>query len=106
MFGKTLQALIILDLHRKNVLERLVNNQVTVSDDFVWLSNMRYYLVDNPLAAKAAAAGETTKSVEVKMVHTTVEYGFEYLGNARQGHISAFYYCFYLILTEMNTKET
>ena len=91
VFGKTLQALIILDLHRKNVLERLVNNQVTVSDDFVWLSNMRYYLVDNPLAAKAAAAGETTKSVEVKMVHTTVEYGFEYLGNARHG---AFYHFF------------
>ena len=29
VFGKTLQALIILDLHRKNVLERLINNQVT-----------------------------------------------------------------------------
>ena len=37
-------------------------------------------MIDAPGVAKIA--GETQKSVQVQMVHTTVEYGFEYLGNS------------------------
>ena len=76
---RTLQAMIVLDLHSQTILERLINNNVTVSEDFVWLSNMRYYIVDAPYSTKPNES--MAKSVHIKMIHTTVEYGFEYLGN-------------------------
>lgn len=70
----TLQALIVLDLHSRNVVETLINNQVSSPQDFGWSSNMRYYLV-----TKQAASEEGR--VQVSMISTTVDYGFEYLGN-------------------------
>ena len=39
----TLQALIVLDVHSRDVLVNLIDTHVTSDSDFSWLSQMRYY---------------------------------------------------------------
>ena len=50
------------------MVAKLVENQVTISSDFEWISQLRYYWENNTVA--------------VKMITTTVDYAYEYLGNS------------------------
>jgi len=63
----TLEALIVIDVHAKDVVKLLVDERCSSVDSFVWLSQLRYYKVDN--------------DIRVRMVQTDVPYGCEYLGN-------------------------
>lgn len=63
----TICALIVIDVHAKEVVASLVESKVTQVEDFAWMSQLRYYNVNN--------------LVNVCMITTTVQYGYEYLGN-------------------------
>ena len=52
----------------RDVVAQLNNINVTNAEDFYWISQMRYYWQDD--------------NVLVKMITTTVPYGYEYLGNS------------------------
>ena len=51
----------------RDVVSGLHDEQVHTSDDFLWISQLRYYW--------------EKQAVMVRMITTTVPYGYEYLGN-------------------------
>ena len=68
--AKILRSLIVIGTHARDVVERLKARNVVSTEDFVWASNMRYYL--------PGLDGDGT--IRVEMVSTSVHYAFEYLG--------------------------
>ncbi|KAF4320280.1 hypothetical protein JM18_005063 [Phytophthora kernoviae] len=60
-------ALAVIDVHARDVTMRLVNNEVSSKDDFMWSSQLRYYWEDDLFA---------------DMVSARRPYGYEYLGNS------------------------
>ncbi|XP_052759353.1 dynein axonemal heavy chain 3 [Galleria mellonella] len=63
----TIEALIVLDVHGRSILEEMAEKQVSDVTDFNWISQLRYYLRGDRIVCS--------------MITTDVEYGFEYLGN-------------------------
>ncbi|XP_070559259.1 dynein axonemal heavy chain 3-like isoform X5 [Ptychodera flava] len=63
----TLEALIVIDVHARDVVARLEELKVSDPASFQWISQLRYYWEEN--------------RVMVRMITTTVPYGYEYLGN-------------------------
>ncbi|XP_075210784.1 dynein heavy chain 3, axonemal [Lycorma delicatula] len=63
----TICALIVIDVHARDVVKNLTALKISSSMDFNWISQLRYYSKDN--------------CIFVSMITTTLEYGYEYLGN-------------------------
>ncbi|XP_043569115.1 dynein axonemal heavy chain 3-like [Chiloscyllium plagiosum] len=63
----TLAALITIDVHARDVVAKLNNLGITTTTDFNWIAQLRYYL--------------EKENIIVRMITTTVPYGYEYLGN-------------------------
>ncbi|XP_073944942.1 dynein heavy chain 3, axonemal isoform X2 [Choristoneura fumiferana] len=63
----TVEALIVIDVHGRSILEEMVEKNVRDITDFNWISQLRYYWRgEHPVCS---------------MITTDVDYGFEYLGN-------------------------
>lgn len=63
----TVEALIVIDVHGRDIVRKLHELRVCYVSDFNWISQLRYYWADS--------------LVTVSMITTDVMYGFEYLGN-------------------------
>jgi len=78
-------ALITIEVHARDSIERLYKAGATATTDFEWLSQLRFYWDREPPAglggpAGAAASGVTGGCV-VKQVLSVFAYGYEYQGN-------------------------
>ena len=69
LFRMTLSALIVIEVHTRDIVDNLARLRVSGTDDFNWINNMRYYF-DRDRA-----------SVKVSMIMTDLEYQNEFLGN-------------------------
>ncbi|KAK4472821.1 hypothetical protein MN116_004037, partial [Schistosoma mekongi] len=63
----TLQALIVLDVHARDVLAELISLKCQSNTEFSWLSQLRYYWIEQKLVTR--------------MINSHLNYGYEYLGN-------------------------
>ncbi|XP_065895241.1 dynein axonemal heavy chain 1-like isoform X2 [Dysidea avara] len=61
-----LSALIVIEVHGRDVVAKLVQEKVKNVNDFEWISQLRYYWEDDLL---------------IRAVNATFNYGYEYLGN-------------------------
>lgn len=59
--------LIVIDVHARDVVQRLVDANIQSENDFEWMSQLRYYWQEDDLV--------------IKIVNATFRYGYEYLGN-------------------------
>ncbi|XP_076997717.1 dynein axonemal heavy chain 3 [Tamandua tetradactyla] len=64
----TLGALTVIDVHARDVVDKLSESKISDLNDFQWISQLRYYW--------------ETQDVKVQMITTEVLYGYEYLGNS------------------------
>ena len=64
----TLGALVVTEVHTRDVIQELIQNNVTDIQNFNWISQLRYY-------------ADRDDDVDVRMINATLPYSYEYLGN-------------------------
>ncbi|XP_047042351.1 dynein axonemal heavy chain 7 [Helicoverpa zea] len=68
----TLGALVVLDVHARDVLMLLIDLKVQQDNDFNWLSQIRYYWEEEEIKSWQCVT---------RMINSQLPYGYEYLGN-------------------------
>ncbi|KAJ3154924.1 Dynein heavy chain 7, axonemal [Geranomyces michiganensis] len=68
MARATLGALVVIDVHARDVAAQLAAEKLADTSDFSWLAQLRYYWEDD--------------NVMVRMINAQKSYGCEYLGNS------------------------
>ncbi|CAH0726011.1 unnamed protein product, partial [Brenthis ino] len=69
----TLGALVVLDVHARDVLMELIDFNVQLDNDFNWLSQIRYYW--------ELQEEDNSMQIATRMINSQLMYGYEYLGN-------------------------
>ncbi len=77
----TLGALVVMDVHARDVVEQLAKQGVSDSMDFAWQAQLRTYWERQEDMAKEEGKPDRY-SVVMKMMSSCLGYGYEYLGNS------------------------
>lgn len=64
----TLEAMIVLDVHNRDVLNQLYKDNISRVNDFAWQAQLRYYWIND--------------NTTVKIINAICAYNYEYLGNS------------------------
>lgn len=72
----SLEALIVLDVHNRDVTLSLVKNKVQKITDFEWQCQLRYYWENQN------KSGQDNYQMCAKMINADLKYNYEYLGNS------------------------
>jgi len=75
----TINALIVIDVHARDVVARLAEDKIADVDAFEWISQLRYYWAKDP--EEPEETENPRKDCWVRCVQTNFPYGYEYLGN-------------------------
>lgn len=66
----TLSGLVVQDVHAKSIMREIAECDMVTLNDFVWLSQLRYYWDNN--------------SLSISMINSSITYGYEYYGNSNR----------------------
>lgn len=83
----TLSALIVIEVHARDVVDNMIQQGVSTSNDFEWISQLRYYWVNDE------------DELILRAVNAEFPYGYEYLGNTTRLVITPLTDRCYLTLT-------
>ena len=72
---KTLGALVVMDVHARDVVAKLAEKGVSSATDFDWQAQLRSYWEEDE-------TGERDFTTIMRIMSAQVEYGYEYLGNS------------------------
>jgi len=76
----TLNSLIVMDVHTKDVTQDIFKESVGSVSSFEWISQMRHYIsMEKQRITKQGMPSELT--INIKMINSVRQYGFEYQGN-------------------------
>ena len=64
----TIEALIVLDVHNRDMIKQLRDSRIDKISDFAWQSQLRYYWENN--------------NTWVRIINALMDYNYEYLGNS------------------------
>ena len=78
---KTLSALVVMDVHNRDVARKLAEEGVSSERDFAWLSQLRA-MYELKKVQKDDGSYDNKETVMLRMMNASVEYGYEYLGNS------------------------
>ena len=78
---KTLSALVVMDVHNRDVARKLAEDGVSSERDFSWLSQLRA-TYELKKVQKDDGSYDRKETVMLRMMNASVEYGYEYLGNS------------------------
>jgi len=77
---KTLEALVVIEVHARDIIEELIYKGIHSLHDFLWQTQLKYYFLSKT-------------NLKLKLMHFEKEYGFEYLGNSNR-----------LVITPLNDR--
>lgn len=74
-------ALVVLDVHARDVINDMVSKNVTDEKDFAWLAQLRYYW---DKAEDVEPVHNDKDDVYMSIINARAKYGYEYLGNTER----------------------
>ena len=79
---RLMQALCTLDVHAKAVILEMVEKGCKAKTEFEWLSQLRYYWLNQPDDYERYGDAEEPHNLIAKILNAFQMYGYEYLGNS------------------------